>query len=154
MADTRPTIDEVAVDIARIMARRSSCPKRQVGAVITKGGRIISSGYVGAPPGMPHCIDEGVGCLLDGDRKCIRTVHAEQNAIAVAAKNGISTDGGTLYCTVQPCFLCAKSTIAAGIKRVVYVEEYRKETPNSLDLFHNAGIEVLHWNVQEKPGPA
>lgn len=147
MVDNRPTIDEVMVEIARMMARRSSCPKRQVGAVITKGGRVISSGYVGAPAGMPHCIDEGVGCLLDNDRKCIRSVHAEQNAIAVAAKNGISTDGGTMYCTVQPCFLCSKSIIAAGIRRVVYVDEYRKEVPSSLELFENAGVQVLHWKA-------
>lgn len=146
MADNRPTIDEVMVDISKMMAKRSSCPKRQVGVVITKGGRVISSGYVGAPAGMPHCIDEGVGCLLDGDHRCIRTVHAEQNAIAVAAKNGISTEGGTLYSTVQPCFLCAKSIVAAGIRRVVFVEEYRKENPGSLDLFSSAGVEVLHWN--------
>lgn len=150
MVDNRPTIDEVMIEIARMMSKRSSCPKRQVGAVITKGGRVISSGYVGAPAGMPHCIDEGVGCILDKEGRCIRTVHAEQNAIAVAAKNGISTDGGTLYSTVQPCFLCAKSIIAAGIRRVVFVEEYRKEVPNSLELFQNAGTEVLHWRA--KPG--
>ncbi|HUB92698.1 MAG TPA: cytidine/deoxycytidylate deaminase family protein [Candidatus Saccharimonadales bacterium] len=145
MADNRPTMDEVAVEITKIMAKRSSCPKRQVGAVITKGGRIISSGYVGAPPGMPHCIDEGVGCLLDSEKKCVRTIHAEQNAVAVASKYGISTDGGTMFCTVQPCYTCAKVILAAGIKRVVYVEEYRKEVPGSLDLFESAGIAVLHW---------
>jgi dCMP deaminase len=145
MADNRPTMDEVAVEITKIMARRSSCPKRKVGVVITKGGRIISSGYVGAPPGMPHCIDEGVGCLLNVEGKCIRTIHAEQNAIAVASKNGISTDGGTLFSTVEPCYSCAKMIIAAGIKRVVYVEEYRKEVPGSSDLFESAGIEALHW---------
>ena len=94
---------------------------------------------------MPHCIDEGVGCLLDGLNKCVRTTHAELNAIAVAAKNGISTDGGTMFSTVQPCYTCAKAILAAGIKRVVYVDEYRKETPNSSDLFESAGIESLHW---------
>lgn len=145
MADTRPTMDEVSIEITKMMAKRSSCPKRQVGAVITKGGRIISSGYVGAPPGMPHCIDEGVGCILDNDGKCIRTIHAEQNAIAVASKNGISTEGGTLFCTVQPCYSCGKMIVAAGIKRVVFVEEYRKETLSSVDLFKGAGIEVMHW---------
>ena len=116
-------MDEVAIEMTRSIAKRSSCSKRQVGAVITKGGRIISSGYAGAPPGMPHCIDDGVGCLLDANGKCIRTIHAEQNAIAVAAKNGISLEGGVLFCTVQPCYSCAKLIIAGGIKKVIYTDE-------------------------------
>ncbi len=148
-------MDEVAIEMTRSIAKRSSCSKRQVGAVITKGGRIISSGYAGAPPGMPHCIDDGVGCLLDANGKCIRTIHAEQNAIAVAAKNGISLEGGVLFCTVQPCYSCAKLIIAGGIKKVIYTDEpNHKRDPSPIDLFQNAGIEVVHWaNASYKPLP-
>lgn len=111
--------------ILRVVAKRSTCVKPNA-ALITKDGRIISVGYNGAPKGQPHCIE--IGCLEDEHGGCIRTIHAEQNAIAFAARYGINTDGASLYSTSSPCYSCAKLIINSGIKEVVYLDEYRDLT--------------------------
>ncbi len=141
----RPTLDEYFMEIASVVAKRSTCLRQHVGAVIVKDKRILATGYNGAPSGLPHC-DE-VGCLRDkmavpsGERQELcRGVHAEQNAIIQAAKFGISVDGGTLYSTHCPCITCAKMIINAGIKRVVYGREYADK--RGLELLKEAGIEV------------
>ncbi|WP_456329190.1 deoxycytidylate deaminase [Archaeoglobus sp.] len=141
----RPTLDEYFMEIASVVAKRSTCLRQHVGAVIVKDKRILATGYNGAPSGLPHC-DE-VGCLRDkmdvpsGERQELcRGVHAEQNAIIQAAKFGISVDGGTLYSTHCPCITCAKIIINAGIKRVVYGKEYADK--RGLELLREAGIEV------------
>ena len=133
------------MEIASVVAKRSTCLRQHVGAVIVKDKRILATGYNGAPSGLPHC-DE-VGCLRDkmdvpsGERQELcRGVHAEQNAIIQAAKFGISVDGGTLYSTHCPCITCAKIIINAGIKRVVYGKEYADK--RGLELLREAGIEV------------
>jgi len=91
--------------------------------VITRNRNILATGYNGALPGHPHCIDVGVGCdMVEGH--CIRTIHAERNAIASAAKEGISVNGGTVYCTHKPCFECLKVLVAAGVKNIVYEQDY------------------------------
>lgn len=106
-----------------VTALRSTCGRRMVGAVIALEGRIISTGYAGPPEGFPHCSPQ---CLCEAQVSgCRRTIHAEQNAIAYAARHGISTKGSTLYCTLSPCESCAKSIISAGITRVVFLEPYR-----------------------------
>ncbi|MFB5190471.1 deoxycytidylate deaminase [Alicyclobacillus fastidiosus] len=118
----RPSWDEYFMMMARdVVAQRATCNRRKVGAVIVRNKRILTTGYNGSPPGMPHCTD--VGCW-EVEGHCIRTIHAEQNAIAQAALHGVSTDGSTIYITAAPCVNCAKLLIAAGISRVVYADEY------------------------------
>jgi dCMP deaminase len=120
----RISIDQALLRTAHIMAERSTCLRKQVGAVIAVDTRIVSTGYAGSPSGLPHCID--VGCLIDpATGGCIRTQHAEANAIAFAARAGISVAQGTLYTTLAPCLPCAKLIVAAGISRVVYATDYR-----------------------------
>lgn len=134
----RVSRDIVNMIIARAIALRSTCTHAQVGVVITLENRVVSTGYGGAPSGLPHCTD--VGCLEGPDGGCIRTAHAEAGAIAFAARKGISLEGGTLYTTLAPCLACAKLIINAGIKRVVYLESYRD--PRGLILLKQAGIEI------------
>ena len=123
----RLTLDDYFMGIARVVARRSTCLHRQVGAVIVKGKQIVSTGYNGAPSGHPHCLD--IGCARQGvpsgqRSELCRGAHAEQNAINFAARYGISIEGATLYTTHYPCSWCAKSLINAGIAEVVYDEDY------------------------------
>ncbi|MDR1875690.1 MAG: cytidine/deoxycytidylate deaminase family protein [Synergistaceae bacterium] len=125
----RPDWDTYFLAIAMMAAMRSTCIRRQVGAVIVRGRQIVSTGYNGAPTGTAHC--SAVGCLREllkipsGERQeMCRGSHAEGNAIAQAARMGISTEGGTVYCTHEPCSFCTKSILNAGILRVVYMEPY------------------------------
>lgn len=125
----RPDWDTYFMDIAHVVARRSNCSRRQVAALIVHERRIISTGYNGTPRGVRNCMDGGcLRCAADtpsghnlGDCIC---AHAEENAIVQAAYHGISVRGGTLYCTVSPCLMCAKMIINAGIVEVVYEHEY------------------------------
>lgn len=121
-ARQRPTWDEYFMTMARdVIAQRATCNRRQVGAVIVRNKRILTTGYNGSPPGMPHCTE--VGCwMVDGH--CIRTIHAEQNAIVQAALHGVSTEGASIYVSAAPCVTCAKLIIAAGICRVIYADKY------------------------------
>lgn len=112
----RPTRDHILMEVARVFATRGTCDKAYVGAVIARDSHVISTGYNGSPSGMPHCLD--VGCQIENDH-CVRTSHAEANAIAFAAKEGLSTKGASLYCTHVPCPTCIKLIINAGIVRVV-----------------------------------
>ena len=125
-------------EILKVIEKRSTCDRKQVAAIIEKDGRIISMGYAGAPSGLPHCID--VGCEIGEHGGCISTVHAESAAIAYAAKNGISTNEATLYCTMSPCLTCAKLIINSGITSVFYMEEYRDTS--GIDLLKRAGVMV------------
>jgi dCMP deaminase len=136
--EARISRDEMLVRMAVIVSERGTCLRAHVGAVIAKDGRVISTGYVGAPSGLPHCLE--VGCDISEFSGCIRTVHAEANAIAWAARNGLATDGSTLYCTHSPCANCAKLIINAGIERVVYCEEYRDMKP--LAMLGTVGIQI------------
>ncbi len=142
----RPTWDEYFMNITKEVAKRSTCMRRNVGAIIVKDKQILATGYNGAPMGFVHCEDEG--CLRErlnvpsGERhELCRAVHAEQNAIIQSAVHGVSVKGGTLYCTTAPCLLCAKMIINAGIVRVVYLEGYPDTT--SLHFFKTAGVEVV-----------
>jgi len=123
----RLTLDDYFMGIARVVAKRSTCLHRQVGAVIVKGKQIVSTGYNGAPSGHPHCLD--IGCARQGvpsgqRSELCRGAHAEQNAINFAARYGISIEGATLYTTHYPCSWCAKSLVNAGIAEVIYDEDY------------------------------
>ncbi len=142
----RPSWDDYFMDIVEVVKTRSTCIRRQVGAVIVKDNRILATGYNGAPSGCRHC--EDIGCLRQqlgipsGQRhELCRAIHAEQNAIVQAAAAGISIQGATLYCTTQPCVLCAKMMINAGIKRILYKGDYPDEL--SLSLLSEAGVEVI-----------
>jgi dCMP deaminase len=125
----RPSWDEYFMEITRLVVSRSTCLRRQVGAVIVKDKKILATGYNGAPSGLPHCLE--VGCLREemgipsGERhELCRGLHAEQNAIIQAAYYGVSINGATLYCTNLPCIICTKMLINAGIARVVYEQGY------------------------------
>lgn len=148
--DSKPRIskDTYFMNIAKAVAARSTCLRRQVGAIIVVDGRIVSTGYNGAPKGARHCLD--MGCLRDelkipsGTQHSIcRAVHGEENAIIQCAVHGVSPVGGTLYCTHAPCVMCIKTVVNAGIKRIVYDKEY----PN-MQVMQNtcneAGIQVTH----------
>lgn len=142
----RPTWDEYFLKIVDMVASRGSCDRGRTGCVITRDRRIVSTGYVGAPSGLPHCDEAGheMHTVIHEDgtqtRHCIRTAHAEQNAICEAARMGIALEGGTLYCKMAPCYTCAKMIINAGIKRVVCAHDYQASS-RSKEVFKEAGIE-------------
>lgn len=115
--------DMMLIEMAVTASKRSTCRRKKVGAIIALEGRVLSIGYAGSPAGTPHCLD--AGCISGADGGCIRTVHAELNAIAFAAKQGIALAGSTLYCTDSPCLACAKAIINAGITEVRFMQEYR-----------------------------
>jgi len=147
----RPSWDEYFMQITELVATRSTCLRRKVGAIIVKNKRILTTGYNGPPEGLKHC-DQLGGCLRDklgipsGERQELsRAVHAEQNAIIQAAKLGISIDGGTIYVTNHHCFICAKMLINAGIKRIVYKEGYPDEFAKG--ILKEAGIKVEQFGV-------
>jgi dCMP deaminase len=141
----RPSWDDYFMDIARLVAHRSTCLRRQVGAVMVKSKHVLATGYNGTPSGITHCSE--TGCLRDqlkvpsGERhELCRGLHAEQNAIIQAARHGIDIHGATLYCTHSPCIICSKMLINAGIKQIVYIHGYPDQM--SLDMIGEAGIET------------
>ncbi|BCR04762.1 cytidine deaminase [Desulfuromonas versatilis] len=142
----RPSWEEYFMDIARLVARRSTCLRRQVGAVVVKEKNILATGYNGTPSGITHCSE--VGCLRQklgvpsGERhELCRGLHAEQNAIIQAAKHGINIGGATIYCTNSPCVICSKMIINAGVTRIVYLEGYPDNL--STEMLRESGIEVM-----------
>jgi len=145
--DKRLSWDEYFMQMAELTAQRSTCLRRQVGAVIVKDRHIIATGYNGAPRGLKHCEEKG-GCLRQqlgvpsGQRhELCRALHAEQNAIIQAATLGQSIEDGTIYVTHQPCVICAKMIINAGIKRIVVREAYPDEM--ATEILDEAGIRVI-----------
>ena len=143
----RPTWDEYFMGIVDAVAKRATCDRGRTAVVIVKDKRIISTGYVGSPMGAPHCDDVGhlMKKVIHEDasvsQHCMRTNHAEINAVSLAARNGVAIDGGTLYCKLAPCYTCAKMIINAGIKRVVCQKRYHADK-ESMALFRQVGIEV------------
>jgi dCMP deaminase len=136
---TRPSWDDYFMGITFQVALRSTCDRARVGSIVVKDRRILTTGYNGSPAGLPHC-DE-IGHLMIAGH-CVRTLHAEQNAIIQAAFHGIGVAGGTIYVTHQPCLTCAKMIINAGIKRVVYAGHYPDE--NAVAFLTEAGVELEH----------
>jgi dCMP deaminase len=141
----RPSWDHYFLQLAQQAATRSTCLRRQVGAVLVRDKRLLSTGYNGAPRGTAHCLD--VGCLRDqlgvpsGERhELCRAIHAEQNAIIQAAVHGVAIEGATLYCTHRPCILCAKMLINCGVKEIHFLEGYPDELSSA--LFAEAGVVV------------
>jgi len=143
----RPTWDEYFMEVARTIAKRATCDRGRSGCVIARDKQLLVTGYVGSPVGLPHCDD--VGHLMkkvihDDDsisQHCMRTVHAEQNAICQAAKLGIPLDGATVYCKMTPCRTCAMLIINCGIKRVVCEKKYHRGA-ESEQMFKDAGVKL------------
>ncbi len=141
----RPSWDDYFMEIADVVATRSTCVRRRVGAILVKDKRILATGYNGAPAGIQHCGE--AGCLREkleipsGERhELCRGLHAEQNAIIQCAVHGVNLQGAVLYSTTQPCVLCSKMLINAGIKTIVFRGSYPDEL--SLSLLREAGIEL------------
>lgn len=137
----RSTRSEMFVGILEIVKKRSTCSRSQVSALIAKENRIISMGYGGSPSGLPHCLDEG--CIMGPNGGCIRTIHAECNAIAFSARHGISIEGADLWTSLSPCIDCAKLIINSGVTSVYYLEEYRNT--EGIKLLIAAGIKVFQY---------
>ena len=143
----RPSWDEYFLEVMHSLAKRATCDRGRTACVLVKDNQIIVSGYVGSPPSLPHC-DE-VGHLLktvtheDGTQTthCMRTLHAEQNAICQAAKRGVSINGATMYCKLAPCRTCAMLLISAGIKRVVAEYKYHAGAESEA-MLKQAGVQV------------
>ncbi len=142
----RPCWEEYFMEIARLVARRSTCLRRQVGAVLVKEKNILATGYNGTPSGITHCAE--VGCLREklrvpsGERhELCRGLHAEQNAIIQAAKHGVNIAGATLYSTHSPCVICSKMIINAGISRIIYLEGYPDAL--SVEMLAESKIEIF-----------
>jgi dCMP deaminase len=153
----RPSWDEYFMEITHLVAKRSTCLRRQVGAVVVKDKNVLATGYNGAPSGVAHCLD--VGCLREklhipsGERhELCRGLHAEQNAIIQAAKHGVSIEGAVLYCTTMPCIICAKMLINAGIRRIVYEQGY----PDTLaeEMITESGMKVEKFQTNSAAGGA
>jgi len=143
----RPSWDKYFLGIANYISLRATCDRGKAGCVIVRDKRIISTGYVGSPPGLPHCDEAGhdLHKVINEDGKesihCIRTIHAEQNAIAQAAHFGVSLNGATIYGKLTPCYTCAKSIIAVGIKRVVMEKDYHG-AEKTKEIFKKAQIKL------------
>ena len=143
---SRPSWKEYFMDIALLVARRSTCRRRLVGAIAVRDKRILATGYNGAPTGLPHCLD--VGCLREeqeipsGERhELCRGLHAEQNVIIQAAYHGVSIKEATLYCTNLPCSICAKMLINAGIRDIIYREGYADHMTE--EMLNAAGVKLI-----------
>ncbi|HZK57031.1 MAG TPA: cytidine/deoxycytidylate deaminase family protein [Clostridia bacterium] len=147
----RPSWDEYFMEIAEVVKTRSTCLRRQVGAVIVKDKQILSTGYNGAPSGLKHC--EETGCLRQqlgvpsGEKhELCRGLHAEQNAIIQASLHGVKIEGATIYVTIQPCVVCAKMIINSGIKRLVYKGNYPDKL--SAQMLEESGITVQKFQQE------
>jgi dCMP deaminase len=148
----RASWDEYFMSIAQVVSSRSTCPRKYVGAVIVRNRTILSTGYNGSIRGMPHCSDVG-HMMVSGH--CVATIHAEQNAILQAAKNGVMIEGGAIYVTASPCWNCFKACANAGIVRICYHEFYRDE--RIFEVANQLKIELVHipldGSVEEAPDP-
>ncbi len=147
-AAPRASWDQYFMNIAQVVATRSTCPRKYVGAVIVRNRTILSTGYNGSIRGMPHCSD--VGHMME-DNHCVATIHAEANAIIQAARNGVTIEGADVYVTASPCWSCFKQIANAGVRRIVYGEFYRDA--RIFDVAQHIGIELLHLPTTTGPAP-
>jgi len=143
----RPSWDEYFMEIAEVVKKRSTCTRRQVGAILVKDKQILTTGYNGSPKNLEHC--DKTGCkrqelnIPSGQRhELCRALHAEQNAIIQAAHNGVGINGATLYVTTRPCVLCAKMCINAGIRKIIYKGDYPDDMSN--EMLEESGIEMIN----------
>lgn len=149
----RPTWDEYFMEVCHAVAKRATCDRGLSGCVIAKDKQILVTGYVGSPKGLPHCDEVGHQMKTmtheDGHQTqhCVRTAHAEQNAIVQAAKLGVSIDGATVYCKMTPCAVCAKMIINSGIKKVICEKRYHAGS-ESEEMFKQVGIELNFFDEE------
>ena len=149
----RPSWDEYFLQMAELVGTRGTCDRGYAGCVIARDKRVLTTGYVGAPVGLPHCDDAGheMHTVVQEDgtqsRHCIRTAHAEQNAMSNGAREGVALKGGTMYCKMVPCYKCAQSIINVGIVRVVCVKDYHGGS-RTKEIFKEAGIEFSILNSE------
>lgn len=145
MNENRPDWDEYFMGIVRAVAERATCDRGKSGCVIARDKRLLTTGYVGAPAGLPHCDEVGhqMKTMVHEDgthtQHCVRTSHAEENAIIQAARHGISLQNATIYCKMTPCYHCAKMIINSGIKRVVCEKDYHA-SKDTKEIFKKAEI--------------
>ena len=145
MAVSRPGWDEYFMEVARTVATRATCPRASVGAVIVREHRILTTGYNGAPRGVAHCSE--TGCEMVGGH-CVRSTHAEANAVVQGALHGVGLADATAYCTHQPCVNCAKLLISAGVARIVYDAAYPDTFAQT--LLAEAGVALVHFATLER----
>jgi dCMP deaminase len=145
--DSRVSWDEYFMNIARVVATRATCDRKHVGAVLVRDKTILSTGYNGSIRGLPHCSGPGGHMMEDGH--CVRTVHAEANAIIAAAKNGVAIDGATIYTTASPCWPCFKLIGNSGARRIVFGEFYRDS--RIFEYAQQLGIELVSLDVPARP---
>jgi dCMP deaminase len=149
---SKPSFDEIYMELAVNLAKRSHCVKAQVGAVLTKDTRIVSLGYNGPPAGTHNCDIEWPqeGCPRDSKGSCSLALHAEQNAILYASKNNVTIEGSTLYVTLSPCISCARVIYTTGIKKVYYLNSYADfkglKSDEGVDFLQKFGVEVVHYS--------
>jgi dCMP deaminase len=149
--EIRPSFDDIYMELAVNLARRSHCGKMKVGAVITRETRIVSLGYNGPPAGTHNCDEEWpeTGCARSERGGCSLALHAEENAILYAAKNKVTLEGGTLYITLSPCLSCARTIFTMGIKKVFYLNSYAEykgmESDEGIDFLRKFGVEVVKY---------
>ena len=145
--EVRPSWDEYYIDMLNAVSKRATCDRGKNSAIIVKNKRILTTGYVGSPSGLPHCDDVGhlfkkhINDAGEESNHCVRTTHAEANAIATAARFGISVEGATIYTKMSPCLDCAKLLINSGVKRIVCKKLYHAGK-TALNFLNDAGIEV------------
>jgi dCMP deaminase len=144
-AKKRPSWDEYFLKLAMLASERSTCPRMHVGCVFVRDKFVLATGYNGSLPGLPHC--EDVGCLIV-DNHCVRTNHAEINALSQAVTHGVNIKGSTAYITNMSCTTCAKALIAAGIKRVVVFSEYHDTLATK--FYTESGVEIVKLKIPEK----
>lgn len=141
----RPSWDEYFLKLAMLASERATCPRMHCGCVIVRDKFVLSTGYNGSLPGQPHCDD--IGCLMV-DGHCVRTVHAEMNALAQATRHGVSLDGATAYVTNMPYTNCAKALVAAGIRRVVVFSDYHRTL--AVEFFTACGVRLDRVGMPER----
>lgn len=141
----RPSWDEYFLKLAMLASERATCPRMHCGCVLVKDRFVLATGYNGSLPGQPHC--EDVGCLIV-DNHCVRTNHAEMNALIQAARHGINTTGATAYITNMSCTTCAKALIAAGIKRVVVFSDFHDTL--ATQFYTDAGVEIVKLPMPDR----
>ncbi len=144
MSDHRPSWDTYFLKLAMLVSERATCPRMHCGCVLVRDKRILSTGYNGSIPGDVHCEDDG--CMIV-DNHCVRTIHAEMNAILQCSIHGISTQGATAYVTNMPCTNCSKALIAAGIKEIVIFSDYHDTKAE--EFFSIASIEIVRLEIPE-----
>jgi dCMP deaminase len=152
---TKLSFNHIFMNLASDLAKRSHCVKAQVGAVLTKDTRIISIGYNGPPAGTHNCDEEWpeTGCPRDARGSCSLALHAEENAILYAVKNGANLEGATLYTTLSPCLPCARLIFSAGVKQVFFLNSYAEykglPSDEGVDFLNRFGVSALKFNEND-----